>query len=700
MRRSILIGVALAWMGGQAYAVSCPANPVSVQVCLNNLTGAQQTVTFSGSATTRTCTTGDASYTSNNVPMNSGHNCVTISTANGMQTGIWKHTIQYSARINGSTGTVTQVQVGPVLYGAGTSGDPLSNVEWTFFPDVVTVRSTTDTAPPDYCSAGTNCGTACNLRSAICRANAISTSTNPVLIQFEVAAGTITMTDNRALTISGANIMIDGTNSGGRPWVVGDSYATQDSFSWTVDLNNTTYFSVASDKNTIQGLWIKNSNAVSQANTLVDISSGKGNVVKTVKLDGGNTCTVAADCPCTSQPCPDLIHVASGNPTPGMQGVTVRNTEALSARDQGLEVSGGGQALVKDSWFHHNLRGGLRTFKGRLVAERNIAELEGRKFGGTGAPFTTADGLTSYGDTGGTARLETDANISRQNSNNAVSVKDNNNPLAAAKNDYLCGSSAKGVGINNPGTVTGQGVAAVYNGSGGVYTSTSVSSGTVDFGSTGGSPGNNAFAQNASSCDFEHNGSITVNANNNQWGPSGTPQKCGTNAAGITTTTIQDGPGATLSLDSTAPTIPSNIFQVNQTIRVRGGGFNAIAGNPAPAGGDCVRGNPDSTGTSCCLVKPPASNACSSLHTAGAGNCVELQDYQATGGAWYSTSPKAVTPTTIVTTIPAGGSGGGIPCQGGTNTERGQVEVTKIGPGGQVHIAGWFCTNVSQKDQL
>ena len=154
-----------------------------------------------------------------------------------------------------------------------------------------------------------------------------------------------------------------------------------------------------------------------------------------------------------------------------------------------------------------------------------------------------------------------------------------------------------------------------------------------------------------------------------------------------------------IALDPTNPTIPSNLFLREQTVRVRGGGFNAVNANPAASG--CVIGNPNppysGSNVPCCNTLPTATNVCDSgTHSPfhDGSQCVEFKDGQ---NAWRSAAlVSSVTPTAIVVGVPVG-NGGGIPCMGGMGEE---VHVSKWDTAaGELRDDGRaWCTNAAQKD--
>jgi hypothetical protein len=700
-------------------ATSCPTGGATLNVYVYNpATTLVPSLTVSGAWNRATCagngTTGTYSQTVTN--LNPGENRkVTIG---NVLTGVWTHRITF--------GTQSQSQNGVVLIksckGGSNAGAPCTvdgdcpgnppgvcaypAVNWTAFPNVITVNLSGDngTNPAD-CAIGNP--TTCTLRKAILRANQVSGPTTPALIQFTVSPGTMA---SGALNVTGLNgngyITIDGTNSNGDPWIVGDANAaaagSQSPFPRTVDLAGVAYFKITSSNNTIQGLDITNSlpptvtpggpgptpTPARQTNNLLFFRTPaaqtpipRGSQVSAVRINAGN----AFDCPGTA--CPyiscsgalDAINVEAegtglGSPyDSGVPGVTITNVEILAGLDKGVKSAYGGWAVVRDSWVHNNYRGGIQaTLGGHLLAERNFSEQAGFRDGDHAVVDCGANGFASHGSL---SRLFTNADVSRNNMNIGAHV-DTTSTLKAS-NDYICGHRYNGLGASDAAVVSGQGIGAAYNGTQGVYLGDFAS---ADFGyGPLGSTGNNFFGENAASCDFRNakptptpgGAQTVVFARNNQWA-NDSPRVCGR----LDTTGQQYGADAPMSLDN-VPIVPTNSIRAGQTIRVLGSGFNADAGNPAPSG--CTTGA-DLT-NSCCL-KTDKSNTCdpNTPHTPLAGNCVE------TGGG-----PRAVTsvtPTTIVTQIGEWG------CLGAQQTDYERVFVSKKTSGGDVlRVSSPYCLN-------
>ncbi len=259
MKRSCIFAGLTAWLclvalGPSARAVSCPAGGATLDIVITNPNpvAISATVSISGAyiANELTCTSPgvSGSYAVSNIGLEP--NEVKPITITNLLTGQWVH------HIHGIEGDeYDQNQQAPIIYSTGTK----TRVDWTYFRNAVKVDNFGD-AP-----GGFNCPVAndCTLRKAIVLANSESGPTFPTLIWFSAPSATITMTQSAALEITGSNITIDGTDSNGNPWIVGDANAaaagSQDAFPRVVDLNNnTTQFLISANDTTFKGLEIKN----------------------------------------------------------------------------------------------------------------------------------------------------------------------------------------------------------------------------------------------------------------------------------------------------------------------------------------------------------------------------------------------------------------------------------------------------------
>jgi len=711
MKRHLLGGIVALYLlavgppGVQA--TSCPTGGATLNVYVHNpATTVVPSVTISGRWNWATCAgNGTASTYSQAVTnLNPGENRkVTIG---NVLTGVWTHHVTF--------GTQYQSQNGAVLIKSCKGGNnpgapcnvdsdcpgnpagvcPYPTVNWTAFPKVITVNLAGDngTNPADCPVNVISNPATCTLRKAILRANQVSGATTRTLIQFTVSPGTMASGALNVTGLSGnGHITIDGTDSNGNPWIVGDANAAaigaQSPFSRTVDLAGVSLFNITSPYVTIKGLDIQNTlptpvpgtTPTPQTKNLIfyNTSAAQNGSVNAVRIDGGNS---TISCPPSGCPTPvitrDLINVDQGQ-------VTITNVEAAAAIDKGVKAANEGSATVQDSWIHNNFRGGIQAAAnglcGTIVANRNTIEKNGYRASDGARVDPAANGIASNCFN---SQVTTDGNVSRLNSQRGASV--NGSASLYAHNDYLCGNRTNGYAAaeGDAQTAFAEGVSAPYNALHGVAL-TGFSS--ADFGSgPPGSSGNNFFGENAGSdCDF-YNGKPTptpggaqavVFAQNDQWA-NDSPRVCGN----VNTTGVQHGADVAMSLNNTA-TVPTNSIRGGQTFRVLGLGFNADAGNPAPSG--CVAGA-DLT-NSCCLKKDK-SNTCdpNTPHTPLAGNCVEM--------GIEAIPVTSVTPTTIVTQI----GGPGWACLGAQQTEIERVFVTKMNadnPPRPVTVTGPYCLN-------
>lgn len=649
LARHLALGFGLcATLPNQAGAVACPDPGSRVAVCVRNPTGSttpQITVSGVNIGNEVTCTGPppiSASYSKTFTLTPGETRCFEGSTAlPDTPKGLWSG--RYIHRISVPTTGQSQAQQGTVLF-SSTGNWP--RVDWTYFPNVLTVTDAGDS------SCGSSCVSDCTLRQAINLANAYSTATSPVLIRFATTTP-IQLTQSCPLSLTGGDITIDGTDNNGNPFIVGDRNAAlagnQDAFPRVIDLKGVGSFAITSPRNTLRGLHIKNSlsTGTAQSKHLIAISTAgaTNNLIVNTKIEGGNTLS------CPGQPgCSglwDLVNAAQGN-----LAVVMDNVEAHSGIDQGAEATADGCFDVRASWFHHNYRGGIRATNGDsfVGVERSTVELSGRRATDNAVVANTADGLSGIGTGPSTIGLY---NVIWMNRDNGLEL-DGEGTDGDHFGDYVCGNGGSGVGtfnlLSGCSDVVMYNSASVYNLEPGVRIQ-GCWSGPQDL------AGGNAFARNdtAAACDFRNDSSTTMLPAFNFWG-TGTPAVCGsapTNPFPTVNPVTDD-----LTLDTFLPIVPTNALLKGQTIRLTGNGFNAIAGNPAISGADCQLG--DSPTQSCCLVKPAAANVCGSgIHNPllGGGNCVEIKDRL---GTWEQLKVTAVTPGMIVTEVPRL-----FPCVGG-----------------------------------
>jgi hypothetical protein len=650
--------------------VSCNGG-ASARVVVNNPTGSTIStgVSISGSAINGliSCTDQQSSYSMSNVTLNPGNNAFVIG---GLNTGMWVHAIAVSIGAN----QYNQYQKGVVLKAPDSGANPYSRVDWRYFPQSIRVKTTGD-------SLGGTCGTNCTFRQALSTANGMSTSaSNPLLIYFTVSPGTMTQTATLAVNAGGGtqtgHITIDGTNSSGNPWIVGDALSSQDSFPVVIDLANKTKLSLFGSNNTLKGLAILNTTAsgTPQVELIADNSGATNTTLHSLRLDGGAGSFSSCSSGCASR----LVNLSQG-------GATITNLEGRSAHGYGVYVPTGlaSPPSIRDSWFHHNLNHNLLVNNSTLT--RNFVELAGYRTSDNSF-INTAAGIFGSGG----SNIATSRNVVRNNSDQGLSVTaaSGQSPILSLSHDYLCGNGLEGgIIYGGGGSATGTGLTAAYNDSYGLHFHSSILNGSMTFNN------NSAFTANSLQGLRNSSTAVTVSATNNQWrGVTGTPlPSCTTSgdvSGNVSCNPAQDYVNVPAVIDPNNPTFPSNVLRSGQTIRVQGEGFNAIHGNPLASEGSCTIG-PGASASNCCR-KTSKANTCAGSPPqgeAGKGNCTAIRDR---AGTWNVASPVAVTPTTISTALPTS-----IACIGQFNE---LIRVSKRkGDGTQSTSERPYCTNTDPK---
>jgi hypothetical protein len=658
-----------------AQAVSCNGG-ATARIVINNPTASTLTagVTMSGTAISGliSCTDQQSSYSKTitaMAPLNPGDNPFTIS---GLNTGMWVHTVTVS--IGGNQ--YNQYQKGVVLKAPDSLANPYSKVKWTYFPQSINVKTAGD-------GLGGGCGANCQLRQALSSAAFANTSAaNPLLIFFTVSPGTMTNTAPLSVTSNGY-ITIDGTNSSGNPWIVGEALSSQDSFPTIVDLANVTYFSVSTTNDTIKGLSILNTTATGAPQArLIQGTSGATNLkIDSVRLDGGagglGSCGGCASALVTST----------------AAGLAIANVEGRSAAGYGVDFPGYSPTppAVSDSWFHHNLNHNLNVNNASIT--RNVVELGGFRASDNTVVNNSADGI--FGNGG--SDITTSRNVVRDNPYFGLEVTavGGQSPPLSLSHDYICGNgnSATGGAIvygAPSGVASGTGLTAAYNSGNGIYFDSSILSGsTITFNN------NSAFTANTLAGLRNASTQISVSATGNQWrGVTGNPPLPSCTTSGdvsgiVVCDPAQDHLNVAVDVDSGAPAFPSNVMRSGQTIRVQGSGFTAIGGNPLAGTAGCSTG-PGATSSNCCRTTAKA-NSCDGNTPPdgqpGKGNCTAIRDR---AGTWNIASPVAVTPTTITTALPSS-----IACIGQFSEK---VRVSKLkGNGAPSADQEDYCTNANPK---
>lgn len=592
-----------------------------------------------------------------------GANTFVIPVSGGLNSGIWMHHI--------SIGDQLQHRRAPVLYTSDSA--QYATVRWTYHPTVIQVNKAGDAT--GSCTGGT-----CTFRQAVDAANAVLFSTPAILIQLMLSPGLMTQTST--ITIGNAAvspiITIDGTDAVGNPWIVGDALAAaqgkQSPFLRTIDVRDVTRIQINGDKVTFRGIAVVNT-AAPQNDTLI-ASAGDDTLIEAVRVDGGATGT-----------CGSCVELGANLISIGGSNVQIVNVEGRGAFSNGVRVSIVGFQEIRDSWFHHNW--GSAILADGVTLRRNVLELSGRRLSDNAV--VTADAVGIRGSGGHS--IQSVGNIIRNNTKHGIDILLTSG--LAFEDDYVCGNDEDGIlvsGNHSSNFAVGVGLGAVYNGQIGVRFTDNFNDDTVIF-------QNSAFTANAI-CGMDNSSTTEVSATNNQWRGvtdpmtevcTDSPDFC-SGGGPIDCVPIQNYVDAAVLINATEPTYPRNAFIGGQTVRVQGGGFNAIQGNPEAGTGtgqvDCAIGDDDVSNQNCCRMKTKA-NVCGSTGTpplppSDGSQCVAILDATA---QWKRLSVTSVTPTTIVTEVPDPA----LLCIGAGYTQT--VRVVKQGSSGPIALERPYCVS-------
>lgn len=261
-------------------------------------------------------------------------------------------------------------------------------VDWTAYGSVLIVSSSEDGRGP---------GT---LRQAVARASADS-ARPPTLIRFDhgsLAGGSMTvrLTDRRPLQVSRETV-IDGTDADGNPSPLAPFAAR--SYPTIIELDPTdagaahaATLRFTGPGSGLRGVYLRRllgADDVIRGRDQDLVAFGPGatrGFVESSRLDGGSAHRVMQDCP--GNTAASLLNPAQGKDCIGVSGtgslaladaVVVSESEVRHCYDRPVKSRNAG-VLVRDSWIHHNLRGGLFAMNpnGKLLARRNLVEENGK----------------------------------------------------------------------------------------------------------------------------------------------------------------------------------------------------------------------------------------------------------------------------------------------------------------------------------
>ncbi len=390
--RGIGRAIILILVGGSTAAAVCPPGGVRIGV-LNRRGGETATVArVTGKLVTSACREhrGADGYThdltipptcSGTCTCGAGSTCTCEAgvprceiTVENIVAGEWLHRIEVAA-----TG---QKQYRRAL----AMGDPSApaSLAWTAYRSVLTVVSDLDDGRP---------GT---LRSVL----AGSSAEPPVLVQFDhgrhaAGAMTIRLRDPSQLRIA-RETLIDGTNADGDPSPL--SAFSDRAYKTIIELDptdkslaNAATLRFNSAGSGLRGVYVRR---VLGADALVArrdqdlVAFGAGaqrGFVETSKLDGGSAHRLMQDCPGNSpsrgsNPAQgkDCIDVEATGSLAAADAVVVSQSELRHCYDRAVK-SQNAATIVRDSWIHHNGRGGLfaQSRNGRVDAIGNLIEENG-----------------------------------------------------------------------------------------------------------------------------------------------------------------------------------------------------------------------------------------------------------------------------------------------------------------------------------
>lgn len=703
-------------------AAACPAT-ATVTLSILNRRHAATTATVSGTRTAATCAaaaTAATSYAASVVipaacsgqpPRCScgagacvcdalGPRCeVTVA---GLAPGEWRHAIAVPPLPPlAPPHAQRQVRAGWLMSARGAP----ARVAWSAYRTVLGVTSTADDG-----GAGT-------LRALLAAAGSAGAPA-PVLVQFDLAAGAgpIRLTDPAPLVVR-HETMIDGTDANGDPSPLA-AFADR-VYPTVIELDprdkavaHAATLRFAAPRSGLRGVYVRRILGSDREITRLDqdlVAFDRGAVrglVETARLDGGAAARRGQGCPGNVRaPAPatnpaqgkDCVDVEdTGGAASGFAAaVIVADSELRHCYDRPVK-SQNAAVVLRDSWVHHNLRGGpfAQNRDGRLRAVRNLIEANGRNCprasvcaGGPrdGQPCAPAAAdCPGPGDTGcgggrclpldvapppaqcgadaaraaaaqlsaerGTGvHLETDGNVVRDGLASGVFLRDGTS--GRLRNDFICGMREVGIrataGAGHPHPITVAGVASALNGEAGVLLHAQGGA-TADlvFGELSRRRGmDNAFAGNGVNFVLQSAGGARRWAQNNQWQHGGDRAGCDARAVRRRDVrranpdlvvepcqAVRDPRGGTAVVAA-----HPRAARRGALVHIDGAGFNAIDGDGAAAAG------PGWTPT-CADVG--AGNTCGARPR---GTCVELLQG---GRPPLAATVVAVTPTHLVIESP------------------------------------------------
>ncbi len=695
---AILCGAGV-WATQPAAAVMCSGDGAVLEVKVRNDTSTTPTVTIAGDVVNATC---GSAYGSYNTTCALLPNATTTCSVNrpGINSGVWVHRITYNLGTSPTLLDVKQYQKSVVVF------DPTeeSTIEWTYFPKAVRVNRAGGNGPTTCPVNAPPAANSCDIRDAVFTVQPGNPGggSDPVLIMVATSPGAL---NDGHLNNSRSKLTIDGTDANGRPWKIADPAMTaggwQDAFARVIEFAPDYGFKINNSDVTLRGLEIRQAvnAAIGVSNPVIEVGeSGYGFRMVNSRIDG----RMEQDCEAPQNNCGDVASGIEVVPRsvplpPGVTSVQLDNVEVRSAIHAGLEVRTHGSARVSDSWLHNNYGSNVVAQNASgLILERSVIERAGLRASDDLLPYSwgvPAGVVVSRPGTEGPTQMTFSSSMSIYRNNFFFGLWGTGDGATFAPvDDVFCGNLSSGIKTSEYGATgtpvvsSGGGLAVTYNGLLGgaiagygvdVLPQTAVG---YDF------SGDSVFTANADCGLFNRSATIEIPAVGNQWrdvDPSdpndpASFDDCESSGGGPVDTSIPldaiDSPQFVFS------TFPSNALHANQTVRVSGLNFDAIAGNPLSAdpndpnapGAACelgldFSGEWSGTGTpqaaSCCN-DATRSNTCSPI----IGNCVQVRDAL---NNIKNLKVKAVSPRLLEAELPAST----LSCIGGAGE---RVTVTKL----------------------
>jgi hypothetical protein len=717
--RSLLLSALFLLVHGsvaRVLSLTCPTGGATVSFRVENGSSLPKTVYLSGRVASGMggCTGGGTVLQYTDIPcaVSGGGSLDCPNQAANLNPGIWRHWIAYTAG-----GPVVQYQRSVVVADpAGITYRP-NEIKWRSFPHVYTVSVAGDTQPSPSCPDNGTSST-CTITEAVNRQNQLLSGAGAALIVFSASPGAI----NSNLQIQPHNdLEIDGTDSNGEPFIVGDPNAAarkkQSAFPRKISFPADKGVIVGVERVVLKGLEITKAYSVNGQTDLVArgtnvTPANDGLQIVNTRLDGGTTSDVSAACAYGK-----LVSLPGKPILTSVYDVQLRNVEARNSCSYGLDTGAKNKSLIERSWVHNNYaRNIFASDVAGLDLKYNFTERAGLQTGTDDLVRPDAAGiLLENSPSAPTAAVNATANVVRHNARYGYNL----GGVAAVGLDReaVCGNNLDGLrtytaSSNGPTVGTQGGVTMAYNAEYGANVVVPNSTpNAVKLGPF------SAFPSNATCGIFNATSGRTVNAQQNQWrplnpGPIQPPFKdtCSSDPGDVDMTNyLTTYPSDTIDFTFSPAPLPTNASVFGQTIRIFGEKFDAIDGNPeasatcslgavtdgsAGDGGDTTGGTNQVPQANSCCKKSTRGNVCAAVNTppmATGQHCVE-QYTQANG--WATLPVRALTPEFVEA------ESSGIICVGRSDTagNNDKIGVTKRkadgGTTGTVTIG--YCTSRAQ----